>query len=128
MLIALGSINALVREEVDRLRSEGIRAGSIAIRMMRPFPTEELAGALKNAKAIGVLDKDISFGYEGTVYTNVNSALVKKGINIASYNFICGIGGRDISPRDIGQCFETVIEGKESKRIKFIGSEVWDDV
>ena len=96
--------------------------------MMRPFPTEELAGALKNAKAIGVLDKDISFGYEGTVYTNVNSALVKKGINIASYNFICGIGGRDISPRDIGQCFETVIGAKESKRIKFIGSEVWDDV
>lgn len=128
VLIALGSINALVREEVDRLRNEGIRAGSIAIRMMRPFPTEELAGALKNAKAIGVLDKDISFGYEGTVYTNVNSALVKKGINIASYNFICGIGGRDISPRDIGQCFETVIGAKESKRIKFIGSEVWDDV
>jgi pyruvate ferredoxin oxidoreductase alpha subunit len=127
ILISLGSISGIVREAVDRLRKTGIKAGSIKIRMMRPFPKNEIISLTQKALAIGVLDRDISFGYEGTVYTNVNSALLQNKRYIPSYNFIGGIGGRDISVDDIERCFKDMINAKKQEMVRFIGLEVEDD-
>jgi hypothetical protein len=102
-----------------RLREQGIRAGVVRIRYMRPFPNAEIAAALQNAKAFGVLEKDVSFGNEGTVYTNVNSALQKAGVRIPGYNFIGGLGGRNISAGDIAQIFADIQDGTE--HVNFIG-------
>ena len=119
ILVTLGSIAGLCRETADRLREQGIRAGVVRIRYMRPFPNAEIAAALQNAKAFGVLEKDISFGNEGTVYTNVNSALQKAGVRIPGYNFIGGLGGRNISAGDIAQMFADIQDGTE--HVNFIG-------
>ena len=128
IIISLGSLSGLVRNTVDLLREEGVKAGAVKIRMIRPFPTEELLEAIKNAKAVGVIEKDISFGYEGTVYTNVNSSLVKGKRSIDSYDFIGGIGGRDISIDNIRECFEVLIIKDVSEPVRFIGLEVEDDI
>ena len=119
VLVTLGSIAGLCRETADRLREQGIKAGVVRIRYMRPFPNAEIAAALGNAKAFGVLEKDISFGNEGTVYTNVNSALQKAGVRIPGYNFIGGLGGRNISAHDIAQIFEDIRSGTD--HVNFIG-------
>lgn len=119
ILITFGSITGLVREVVDELRAEGRKVGLVKLRYLRPFPDTEIAEAVKNAKAVGTLEKDISFGYEGTVYTNVNSALIKNGIAIPSYNFIAGLGGRDISKEDIFHMFEQIEKGGEY--VNFVG-------
>lgn len=122
ILITLGSISGLVREIVDKLREQGEKAGLLRIRYMRPFPNEEIAEAVKNAKSVGVLEKDISFGNEGTVYTNVNSALQKAGISIPTSNYIGGLGGRNISPQEIENIFEELKQ--EGSAVKFLGIEV----
>lgn len=122
ILITLGSIAGLCREQADRLREQGKKVGVLRIRYLRPFPTEEIIQAVKNAKAVGVLEKDISFGNEGTVFTNVNSALQQAGLNIPSYNFIGGLGGKNICQEDILQVFEKIENGAE--RVNFIGIEV----
>jgi len=96
--------------------------GVVRLRYIRPFPTEELAEAVRNAKAVGVLEKDISFGNEGTIFTNVNSALFRSGISIPSYNFIGGLGGKNISHEDISEIFERIENGAEP--VNFIGIEV----
>ncbi|MBR5363587.1 MAG: pyruvate ferredoxin oxidoreductase [Oscillospiraceae bacterium] len=119
ILVTLGSIAGLSRETADKLRQQGIRAGVVRIRYMRPFPNDEIAAALRNAKAFGVLEKDISFGNEGAVYTNVNSALQKAGIQIKGYNFIGGLGGRNISAGDIEQIFADIQSG--TGNVNFIG-------
>ncbi len=119
ILVTLGSIAGLCREAADRLREQGIRAGVVRIRYMRPFPNDEIAAALKHAKAFGVLEKDISFGNEGTVYTNVNSALQKAGVQLPGYDFIGGLGGRNISAGDIAQIFADIQSGTE--HVTFIG-------
>ena len=122
ILITLGSISGLVRETVDKLREQGKKVGMLRIRYMRPFPNEEIAETVRNAKSLGVLEKDISFGNEGTVYTNVNSALKKSGINITSSNYIGGLGGKNISPKEIEEIFE---ELKQKKTVvRFLGIEV----
>ena len=119
ILITLGSITGLCRETADKLRENGIKAGVVRIRYMRPFPNEEIAQALKNAKSYGVLEKDISFGNEGTVFTNVNSALKKAGAAINGYDFIGGLGGRNISAGDIEDIYNGIINGTEN--VNFIG-------
>jgi len=122
ILITLGSISGLVRETVDKLREQGKKVGMLRIRYMRPFPNEEISETVRNAKSLGVLEKDISFGNEGTVYTNVNSALKKSGINITSSNYIGGLGGKNISPQEIEEIFE---ELKQKKTVvRFLGIEV----
>lgn len=121
ILITLGSITGLCREAADQLRARGIQAGVLRLRYLRPFPWEEIVVAVKDAKAIGVLEKDISFGYEGTVCTNVNSALYKAGLNIPVSNFIGGLGGKDISHEEMIEVFEAIQKSKRD--VHFIGME-----
>ena len=121
LLITLGTIAGQVKDVVDSLRAKGEKVGLIRLRYMRPFPNEEIAAAVKGAKAVGVLEKDISFGNEGTVYTNVNSALQKAGIQLPTSNYIGGLGGKNISPQDIECIFQSL--KKKSSQVKFLGLE-----
>ena len=120
ILITLGSIAGLCREMTDKLRADGIKAGVVRIRYMRPFPAEEITKAVSRAKAVAVLEKDISFGNEGTVFTNICSALHGAGLTVPAYNFIGGLGGRNISHQDIIEIFEKIQSGNAG-RVNFIG-------
>ena len=127
IILTLGSVSGLIRQAVDELRDEGLKAGLVRIRYMRPFPVSEISAAVKNAKALAVLEKDISFGAEGTVYTNVNSALKKNDLEIPSKNFIGGLGGKDISLREIKDIFlklKDVSEGQKLSDVNFLGVDV----
>ena len=123
VIVTLGSIAGLCRETADKLREQGIKAGVVRIRYMRPFPDKETAEVLKNVKAYAVLEKDISFGSEGTVFTNVNSALKKTGVNAKGYNFIGGLGGRNISASDIEKIYSDIAKGTASVNFIGIGDE-----
>ena len=119
IIITLGSISGLIRETVDKLRESGDKVGLLRIRYMRPFPNEEICKAVKKTRAVAVLEKDISFGNEGTVYTNVNSALHKAGLSVPSSNYIGGLGGKNISEEEILKIFEDL--KKEKTVIRFLG-------
>ena len=108
VLVTLGSIAGLARQVVDERRAHGERVGLLRIRYMRPFPYAEIVEALRGVKAFGVLEKDISFGAEGTVFTNVNSALARAGIVLPACNFIGGLGGDDISEADFDIMFDQI--------------------
>ena len=111
ILITLGSVAGTVRCVVDAYRAEGKKVGLLKIRCMRPFPAEEIAEIVKNAKAVGVMEKDISFGYEGVVQTNVNSALKARNMNIPTANYVGGLGGRSISKENIAEIFDQLLSG-----------------
>lgn len=78
-----------------------------------PLPEPRNSSCCANAKSIAVLEKDISFGNEGTVYTNVNSALQKAGLTIPASNYIGGLGGQNISVGEI----EGIFADLKSKRV-----------
>lgn len=115
ILVTLGSVTGTARIVVDSLRAKGEKVGLLKLRCLRPFPREEVVDILKNAKAIGVLEKDISFGYEGAVFTDVNSALSSLENGPKTFNFIAGLGGRNISKDDIQEMYEELLmqDGKE---------------
>jgi pyruvate ferredoxin oxidoreductase alpha subunit len=105
IVVTLGSLSGLAREVVDALREEGVAAGVVRIRYMRPFP-REIASVLAHVKAFGVIEKDISFGGYGAVYTNVTSALGAAGVSVPSLNFVGGLGGHDITRAHLEEAFE----------------------
>ena len=76
---------------------------------MRPFPVQKIIDALKGVKAVGVLEKDVDHGFEGVVYTNVNSALMRAADKPATFSFIAGLGGRSILKSDIENCFAKLL-------------------
>lgn len=119
ILVTLGSVSGLCRKVADSLRTQGIKAGVLRIRYLRPFPAEEIARVMDGAKGAVVLEKDISFGYQGTVFTNVCSALFTAGVSLPVCNRIGGLGGADISADDIRSAFQSAIDG--SKDVSFIG-------
>lgn len=128
VLITLGSIAGLARERCRELRADGVKAGVVRIRYMRPFPGQLIAEAVRGAKAVGVLEKDVSFGAEGTVMTNVCSALQQAGCAVPVLNFIGGLGGDDITVAQMRGMFEVLaqvtagrIEPADCPRVGFLG-------
>ncbi len=127
VLVTVGSVTGTARIVVDKMRKEGKKVGLLKLRYMRPFPEKEVNEVLKDKAVIGVLDKDISFGFEGTIFTNVNSSLSRLNKKPASYNFVAGMGGRDISKQNIEEMYNNLLDaknGKEIERVKFINMGV----
>ena len=124
VVVTLGSISGLVRCVVDELRKEGGRVGLLKIRYMRPFPSHLVSSALKNCKSFAVLEKDISFGFEGTVFSNVKAALFDEGVLKPALDFIGGLGGDDITKEDIYSIFDMLQKraiDKEMPVINWLG-------
>ncbi len=65
-VVVLGSTAGTAKAVVDELRADGgVRAGLLKIRVFRPFPAEEIAEALKDVKAVAVMDRSDSFECRG---------------------------------------------------------------
>jgi pyruvate/2-oxoacid:ferredoxin oxidoreductase alpha subunit len=98
ILVTVGSVTGTARVAVDRKREEGIKAGLIKLRVLRPLPRERLAQALKGKKGVGVIDRNICFGCNsGGVLMDVKAVLYDLDTRPQITNFIDGIGGLDIS-------------------------------
>lgn len=123
VLVTVGSVTSTARTVVDKMRQEGHKVGLLKLRYLRPFPLEDFISLGKNVKAIGVLDKNVSYGYEGTVFSNVNSALCRLRQCPYTMNFIAGLGGRNISKENIESMFFDLLhfdENSTQDRVKFI--------
>jgi len=114
-VLGLGSTMGTVRYVVDQLRDEGVKAGHIAMRVFRPFPTDALTEATKGLPVLGVFDKAASFGAPGgPLYEEVKTVLYGRDNAPAVANYIHGLGGRDTSPQLIREVYESLLEIKET--------------
>jgi len=125
-VLGLGSTMGTVRYVVDELRSEGVRAGLIKMRVFRPFPTEELVKTVGDVPVLGVLDKAASFGAPGgPLYEEVKSVFYDEAKKPFIADFIHGLGGRDTSPGMIKGIYENLMEikkkGEVSEKVSYVG-------
>ena len=117
-VVALGSTCGTLRDVVEGLRADGVKAGMLKIRAFRPFPAEEIADALGDAKAVAVLDRAASFGaHAGPLYHEVTSALYSYGRQVPVNNYIYGLGGRDVTPEHIRIAFDKLKTIAETGRV-----------
>ena len=110
-IVCIGSTAGTLKVIVDQLRQEGVKAGVLRLRTFRPLPVEELRNALKNVKAIAVMDKSMSFGgFGGPVFNEVRHVMYDVKERPLIVNYIFGLGGRDTSPRDLRRIFEDTVQ------------------
>ena len=109
-IVAMGSICGTVKDSIDEMRKAGKKVGLLKIRCFRPFPMKDVAEALKSVSVVAVLDKNISLGSKGAVALEVKDALF--GSPIPVYDYILGLGGRDVRKRDIAKIVSLAVEGK----------------
>lgn len=117
-LITVGSVSGAAKEAIDAKRAEGIKVGLVRIRMVRPFPKEQICQALANVKAFGVVDKNVSFGWDtGIIYQEVKSAMYEGKNHVPSVPVIGGLGGEDISIQMLKDTVDTIVETAEKGQI-----------
>lgn len=120
ILVTIGSVTGTARVVIDAYRAAGKKVGLLKLRCVRPFPAEKITDIVRNARAVGVLERDISFGFEGAIFSDFNSALKQKGVNVPTYNYVGGLGGRSISKDDIGGILDGLLNGTAEKTMEFI--------
>ncbi|MCK9217328.1 MAG: phenylglyoxylate dehydrogenase [Firmicutes bacterium] len=97
-ILVMGSLTGAAKEAVDIKRKKGVKIGLIKVRALRPFPKERIIKALGKIRAFGVVDRNVSFGWNtGVVYQEVKSALYESGKIVPSVPFVGGLGGEDIT-------------------------------
>lgn len=126
VFLTMGALASEASEVVDMLREDGVKAGVLGVRVYRPFPSTMLVDAVRGVKAVAVMEKAISFGYEGPLMTELKAALYREnGVHPVVSDFIVGLGGKDVSPDDLLSAARETIEaagnGKPQDKPKWVG-------
>ncbi len=105
-IIALNSTAGTIKDVIDELRKNGIKAGLLKPRTFRPLPWNEISLSLKNLKALAIMDKSDSINaYSGPLFSEITSAMYSSRVYVPTINFIYGLGGVDVTKRDIEKVF-----------------------
>ena len=110
MVVAIGALASEAKIAVDQLRTRGRRIGLVRIRVFRPFPIEEIQELAKNVKAFVVFDRDISFGMEGIILSEVKAALFDTPSPPHVGGFVVGLAGVDVTSKDMADLVEKSLE------------------
>ena len=114
-------------DAVDKLRKQGIKAGLVKPRVYRPFPGEEIANALRKARAVAILDKaDGLNAVGGPLFTDTTSAMfVNNATAPIALSYIYGIGGRDVREEDIESVYkdlqDVAMSGNSDNPYRYLG-------
>ncbi|MCX6709932.1 MAG: hypothetical protein NTV63_03210, partial [Candidatus Woesearchaeota archaeon] len=115
-VVAIGSCCGTIRTVVDEMREKGKKYGMLKLKCLRPFPEEEMRESLSKLNGITVLDRNISPGSHGAVYSEIKASLKNSKVRIN--NAILGLGGKDITQDDIRNAFG--ISEKEDEAEKWL--------
>src|SRR2546426_4821680 len=121
-------ISLPIKVAIREMRAKGKKVGLIRLRWFRPFPFERLVKALSGAKAIGVIDRDYSFGspfHSGVVANEIRASLYNADKRPPLLSFICGLGGREVTLEDVNKavdmCDAAAKSGKSDAKTHWLG-------
>ena len=107
VIVAMGSLAMEAVAASEMLREQGYKTGVLGLRLFRPFPKQDVVNALREFRAIMVFDKNISYGQEGATCSEIKSALYGSGAKAAIRNFIVGLGGRDVTAKEMADAVKS---------------------
>lgn len=117
ILVAMGSVVGTIREAVNNDKKNVSKVGVLKITTYRPFPSEEINKILNTAKNVAVIEKAISIGQAGPLYSDIKTSLINNKLNLS--NYIVGLGGRDVTQKMINEIITSA--KRNNRQTKFIG-------
>ena len=125
-IVCMNSTAGTAKTVVDELRTSGVKAGLLKVRMFRPFPAEEISEALGHLKAVAVMDRSDSLnGAGGALFEDVVSSMYVGQKQVPTVSYVYGIGGRDTTSKDIHEVYsylqDVVKTGKIDNPYRYVG-------
>ncbi len=117
-IVVLNSAAGTTKDVVDTFRQKGIKAGLLKPRLFRPFPYEEVGEALKNLKAVCILDRADSFGAFAPLYAEIAATLYPYQTKPILINKVYGLGGRDYMPEHAQIVLNELVEIAKTGKVK----------
>ena len=109
VIVALGTTVESAIAAAKKVRDEdGIKAGVIAPRVLRPFELTDVAKAFDGIKAAATLDRSAPGGALGMLYNEISAALCNSDNRPVINNYIYGLGGRDMTIETLCGIFKEV--------------------
>jgi len=120
VLVTMGSMTGTARDVIDEMRAEGKLIGLVKLRGFRPFPTEELREMAKKYHAIGIVDRNTSYGSAGGGIVAIEAARALYPMDDRSLllDFHVGLGGSDITMRQVRYMADRVLEALEKGKVE----------
>ncbi len=115
LIISSATLASTARTAVDALREKGEKVGLLRIRIFRPFPSAQIRSILSSVDRAVVVDRNISFGASGIFYQEVKAAVYNEKNPPPIFGVIAGIGGRDVTKKDIIDIYEDIMRMDEPK-------------
>jgi pyruvate ferredoxin oxidoreductase alpha subunit len=127
VLVGMGTLSTPVKVAIRAMRKEGKKVGFVRVRWFRPFAAEELAKCLGRFSAVGIIDRDFSLGspyLSGVLATEVRAAMYPTAKRPPMLDFICGLGGREVTVPGVRKMSDMVYQaaaGKPQPLTQWIG-------
>jgi len=131
VIVGMGGLAETAQATVDYLRkAEGLRIGTLHVTSFRPFPGPQIVEALKNVRAISVIERmDNPLAESNPLICEIKAAFASAMTGTPPYQkinsmpeFLSGSGGlgsRDIRPGDFLAVARNMAFGNGSKRYYF---------
>jgi 2-oxoglutarate ferredoxin oxidoreductase subunit alpha len=106
-VISWGSPKGAIIEAENRLKAEGINVNFLQVRLIHPFPTEDVSRLLGRAKKI----VDVEMNYSGQL-----AGIVREETGIPIHDLILKYNGRPMTSDEVYDAIRNVLSGKSTKR------------
>ena len=117
VLVMSNSFSTLGRQAVKQMREKGVPVGLLKLRMVRPFPSEEIASLLKGRKVAAVFDQNLAPGSGGIFYPEVVASMYHvKGRPSAILPVVGGLGGKQLTANEMASIFDEMIAIDKEER------------
>ncbi len=100
-IICCGAMTGTARVAVENLSQTEIAVDLFKLRLLRPFPTTDLAAALKGKKRVIVLNRACSYGVGGTLSQEIRTALYHLPDRPIINDVMISLGGKEVFPETI---------------------------
>jgi len=122
VLVTMGSMTGTARDVIDEMRAKGKNIGLVKLKGFRPFPTEEFQRLGKKYNAIAMVDRNNSYGSAGggVVSMEIARALYTLDDRPLLLNFQVGLGGSDVTMRQIEYMAEETLEALGTGKVKSV--------
>ncbi len=126
ILVTTSTITSTAKNVIEKRRKNGEKIGLVKLKMLRPFPTEQLLKFLNNAEKIAVLDRNSALGavhgVGGIFCQEIISALGFAGMNKFVQSYLVGIGGMDVMPETVDEIIDDI------SKLKAPGKSIWKGI
>jgi len=106
-VISWGSPKGAIIEAENRLKAEGINVNFLQVRLIHPFPTEDVSRLLGRAKKI----IDVEMNYSGQL-----AGIVREETGIPIDDLVLKYNGRPMTSDEVYDAIRNVLSGKSTKR------------